>query len=124
LFGTEQVQATPECLACALAASGLQREEVNAALKYLEQSSIIVFRRHRGAYGLWEGSDIDLESLFNQVRRPPGATAEVLSTIRERARLHPIPARGHFFRTGTLRFFEVDVVMLADLPTATTTMPP
>lgn len=123
LFAPAHAQATLECLAYAFTDRNTPTGDVQTALESLTKASIVVFRRHRGAFGLWEGSDIDLDAQFTQVRRPPGAVAEVLTTIRERVQLHPVPARGHFFRTGTLRFFEVEVVMLGDL-LHTATAPP
>ncbi|MEZ4448302.1 MAG: hypothetical protein R3B09_02400 [Nannocystaceae bacterium] len=123
LFAPAHAQATPECLAYAFGDRKTPTGDVQAALESLTRASIVVFRRHRGAFGLWEGSDIDLDAHFTQVRRPSSAVADLLTTIRERVQLHPAPARGHFFRTGTLRFFEVEVVMLGELLRTATTPP-
>lgn len=79
--------------------------EVLAALEILERESIVLFRRHRRSYGLWEGSDLDVEVAFEQglaqrsreplYRRLPRVAAPL-----------PLVARAHYIRTGTLRFFE------------------
>jgi hypothetical protein len=39
-------------------------DEADAVVAYLEDRSILLYRRHSDSYGLWEGSDIDLEAVF------------------------------------------------------------
>lgn len=79
--------------------------DVAASLDLLERESIVLFRRHRGCYGLWEGSDVDLEAAFEQ-----GLAQRSREPLHRRlARAvepRPLVARGHYIRTGTLRFFE------------------
>lgn len=78
---------------------------VRAALRRLTTESIAIFRRHRSAYGLWEGSDLDLdEALERALREPePGPLPERLARAAEP---RPLVAREHSVRTGTLRWFE------------------
>ena len=79
--------------------------EVGAVLDRLERESIVLFRRHRRCYGLWEGSDVDLEVAFEQGLAQRGR--EPLYRRLDRAvHLPALVARGHYIRTGTLRFFE------------------
>ncbi len=79
--------------------------ELAAALHLLERESIVLFRRHRGCYGLWEGSDVDLEAAFEQgaanLRREP-----LHRRLRRASSPRPLVARAHYVRTGVLRFFE------------------
>ena len=74
-------------------------EETVAALK---DRSIIVFRRHHGAWALWEGSDFDLDSAYEaalgQTKR--GTLADRLNRF---VPLRPVVARAHYIETGTLR---------------------
>lgn len=78
---------------------------VRAALRRLTTESIAIFRRHRSAYGLWEGSDLDLEAALEQALREPepGPLPERLARAAEP---RPLVAREHGVRTGTLRWFE------------------
>lgn len=39
---------------------------VKRAVASLQERSILVWRRHRKAFALWEGSDVDVDSLFEQ----------------------------------------------------------
>ena len=75
------------------------------AIAPLERESIIVYRRHRGAFGLWEGSDIDLEAAFEAARGQHGGEPLHQRLLRA-GRPRPLVARAHYIRTGTLRFFE------------------
>lgn len=81
------------------------KDEVLALLELLERESIVLFRRHRRCYGLWEGSDVDLEAAFEQGLAQRGR--EPLHRRLTRAvEPRPLVARAHYIRTGTLRFFE------------------
>ena len=83
--------------------------EVTQALAALKQSKIIVYRRFEGAYGLWEGSDVDLETHFEKARQqlPRGQLAERLAA---QVKLRPLVARAHYIQTGTLRYLTVSVI--------------
>lgn len=87
----------------------LGSDDLNEELAYLERASIVVYRRYEGSYGLWEGSDVDLDARFEEAisRLARGDLAERL----ERAvTLRPVVARAHYIKTGTLRYFDVDLV--------------
>jgi len=75
------------------------------ALALLEKESIVVYRRHSAAYGLWEGSDLDLDEIFAEARSrlSRDALADRLDRVLD---LSPAVARAHYIKTGTLRFFE------------------
>jgi hypothetical protein len=83
--------------------------EVDEQLSYLERTSIAVYRRHEGAYGLWEGSDIDLDARFDDAmeRLDRGKLAE---RLRRAVTLWSVVARAHYIKTGTLRYFDVDLI--------------
>lgn len=87
----------------------LRADDLDGELDYLERASVVVYRRYEGSYGLWEGSDVDLDARFEEAigRLDRGGLAERL----ERAvTLRPVVARAHYIRTGTLRYFDVDLV--------------
>lgn len=79
--------------------------EIVAALELLERESIVLFRRHRDCYGLWEGSDLDVEAAFEEglaQRSQESLSRRLLRAAAPR----PLVARAHYIQTGTLRFFE------------------
>jgi hypothetical protein len=84
-------------------------EGVAEALDYLEGSSVVVYRRHEGAYGLWEGSDVDLEARFEEGLEQAGQ-GSLAARLKRAVALRPLLARAHYIETGTLRYFHVDVV--------------
>ncbi len=79
--------------------------EVVGSLELLERDSILLFRRHRRCYGLWEGSDVDLEAAFEQGLAQRGREP-LYRRLRRAVAPPPLVARAHYIRTGTLRFFE------------------
>lgn len=83
--------------------------ETEKAIDYLLGHSHIVYRRHRDDYGIWEGSDVDLDACFDDAvqRLAGGSIAERLERI---ARPQPRVARAHYIATGTLRHFDVRLV--------------
>jgi hypothetical protein len=99
------LKASEEIISIALDTS----EDVSAALSYLEHSSILLFRRFEGAYGLWEGSDIDVDKCFEEARRHVGQ-GNISVRLKGAMPLRPLVARAHHIKTGTLRYFSVDVI--------------
>jgi len=82
------------------------RKEIKQALSYLTQKSIVVYRKFKKSYSLWQGSDIDLDSLYAEARRSK-QKKELSTRLEENIRLRPIVARAHYIETGTLRYFSI-----------------
>ncbi len=83
--------------------------QLGEAMGRLKKASIIIFRKHEGAYGLWEGSDVNLDEEYEVARSRVGA-GSTASRLKEIIALRPIVARSHYIRSGTLRYFKVDVI--------------
>ena len=86
------------------------KKSVRASLTRLREASIIVYRRYRQAYQLWEGSDLDLDELVQQATGeniPEGTLVKRLTRI---APPRPIMAKRHLHETGCLRYFDVRYV--------------
>lgn len=79
------------------------------AIGRLNKSSVIILRRHEDAYGLWEGSDVDLDEEYELARNRIG-NGSIATRLKEIVPLRPIVARSHYIRTGTLRYFKVNVM--------------
>jgi len=82
---------------------------VDEALLYLIKASIVIFRKHENAYGLWEGSDVNLEDVY-EIAKTRVSTGSVANRLKEVVNLRPVVARAHYIRTGALRYFSVDVI--------------
>ena len=79
--------------------------EFELAVGLLEAESILVFRRHLQGYGLWEGSDVDLDEAYEAARGLPERGQLDVRVLRA-GEPRPLLARAHHIQTGTPRFFE------------------
>ena len=77
------------------------------ALERLKQRSVLVFRRFRDAFHIWEGSDLDLDDLIFRAGGRLPSDFSVAQALQRQAPRTPLVARRHLFQTGTLRFFDV-----------------
>ena len=82
-------------------------QEFDHALTELKRRSIAIYRRHSGAYSLWEGSDVDIESRLSEARSKLDANQRLAAIITDVLPPQPLIARRHLFLTGTLRYFTV-----------------
>lgn len=104
LYGDRvNLAADEKTLRAALDDAGSDR--VAEAIAHLEERSVLVWRRHRGAWALWEGSDLDLDEALRRAlgERGPESLARRLARV---AAPRPLAARAHSVETGTLRWFE------------------
>jgi hypothetical protein len=98
------LKATKELLSLALGVS----EDIADILSYLEHCSILIYKRHEDAYGLWEGSDVDIDTCFLEAQRHVGQ-GNITARLKQVVALRPIVARAHYIKTGTLRYFSVGI---------------
>jgi len=77
-------------------------------LNDLKEWSVAIPRKHAGAWGLFAGSDIDIDyELSKMIEKLVGDNNAILSTLQD---LAPIVAKRHFANTGALRLFERKIV--------------
>lgn len=92
---------------------GASDADIRAALDQLSMRSLIVFRKHLNAYGVYAGSDFDIEAALDQ------AISEQLqpdfASLRSLASFQPVVAKRHYHETGSLRWFELDVLPVSEL---------
>jgi hypothetical protein len=87
----------------ALCVGGPERS-VARALEELANASILIFRKHLQAWGIYAGSDFDIDAAVDAVKREHAPSLE--DQLKRLAVLPPITARKHYSETGTLRWFE------------------
>ena len=87
-------------------ALGGDPRETRAAIETLVRTSVLVHRKHSGAFALWQGSDVDIEARSKDAQRKLDAS---LMSSKVSLSFHPRPliAKRHSHQTGTLRYFEV-----------------
>ncbi|MBK79536.1 MAG: ATP-binding protein [Gammaproteobacteria bacterium] len=89
------------------------KRQVDQALADLEVWSVAVFRKHLNAWAIYAGSDFDINEA---VEIATSATDGFdLRRLKELAHLQPLLAKEHYHRTGTLRWFDTDLVSLDEL---------
>ena len=81
--------------------------EFETALTTLEKRSIVIYRRHRNAYTIWEGSDIDIEAKIREAATYVDTKVSLATDLARYMQTRPLVARRHLFETGTLRYFAV-----------------
>ena len=90
----------------------ISADRMEACVDDLQSWSVILYRRHAGAYAIYAGSDFDIDAAVADVRaRLPIID---LARLRTLALLQPVLAKRHYHTTGALRWFEVDIAALAD----------
>lgn len=77
---------------------------ITQALAELSQASIVIYRKHLQAWGIFAGSDFDIDAAVDAIKRTHAPSLE--EQLKRLAVLPPITARKHYSDTGTLRWFE------------------
>ena len=99
-------QALPDC----------GSEEIGQALAKLQDWALLIFRKFNNAYAVFEGSDFDIEHAVEQALT---TISEVdFARLNALADLQPIVAKRHYHATGTLRWFDVALMPLAEIEQA------
>ena len=97
-------------------------EEIEQALAKLQDQALLIFRKFNNAYAVFEGSDFDIEHAVEQALT---TISEVdFARLNALADLQPIVAKRHYHATGTLRWFDVALMPLAEIEQAATTYTP
>jgi hypothetical protein len=90
-----------------------QEKEVKASLDKLEKWKVVLYKKHIGAWSVFEGSDFDIEMAISQARASiPGIDFKMLTQL---ANLYPALAKRHYHKTGAFRWMEVALCSLDEV---------
>ena len=93
---------------------------VDTELDELYKRKLITYRQHSDSYILWEGSDLDIDGIFQTLRQVLGNSLSLVKLLQQHAETSPILAYRHSYVTGSTRAFAVHYVdteyILSDLP--------
>ena len=78
------------------------KAKINKALENLIDASLLTFKRYNGTYGLFEGSDFDIETAIAQTKTELGSNS--LRNITNHISLPTVIAKRNYHETGTLRW--------------------
>ena len=99
------LQPTPEVMMHSI---GLKSEiEWQKIATDLINWSVVVFRKHSGAFAIYAGSDFDIEKALDDARARGVGTD--YKRLEEQPALSPVLAKRHYEATGALRWFEVGI---------------
>ena len=86
----------------------LNKKILDKILKQLESWSILLYKKHKKSYSLYEGSDFDIDAAIDEANdQTPYLDFDHL---RKAASFQPIVAKKHYHQTGALRWLDVDLV--------------
>ncbi|WP_262694702.1 hypothetical protein [Kordiimonas aquimaris] len=89
------------------------KKEIVAAIQSLESKSIIIFKKFRGVYALFEGSDFDIEGALNTANREISSID--LNSVSKALAVSSISAKRHYHQTGSLRWCDLRVIPVNQL---------
>lgn len=83
---------------------------IRQVLERLQSQSLLVFRRFNQSYGIWQGSDVDLEEQLQLAHQKLSGAFSLAEVIQEFLPPRPLVARRHSYLTGATHYFEVRYV--------------
>jgi len=87
---------------------GLSKKSLDKILSQLESWSVLIFKKHKKSYSLYEGSDFDIEASIEDAQNQVSQLD--FERLRKTAGFQPIVAKKHYHQTGALRWMDVDLV--------------
>jgi hypothetical protein len=99
----------------AVSTPGVVEDQIRKALEELAEWKVLIERKHLGAWGIYAGSDFDIEGAINVARGEIGEPD--LSHISTLSDLQPVLAKRHYQKTGTMRWFTRGIIRLGDIET-------
>ena len=101
------------------------RIRVRESLEKLHHGKRILYNRGRArGLCLWPHTSVDLEKAYEDACRAVGTAQQVATSVKELLDPRPIVARRHYIETGTLRHFEVQYRLMAQLSETLSQVPP
>ena len=85
------------------------------ALKELSSWKILIERKHLDAYGVFAGSDFDIEGAISSSRKERASFN--IKGITELSDLNPVIAKRLYYKSGTMRWFGKAITPLSELAT-------
>ncbi len=115
--------ASKEAVALAMLpeSSDAQRPVEDVLQELHARKHIIHYRGAAGGYCLWPYTSVNLERAYEDACRAIGSQPRISVAIQDYLEKRPLVARRHYIITGTLRYFDVLYVPVAQLPTTLTT---
>lgn len=86
------------------------KTKIDEALQQLAAWRVALFKKHIGAWSVFEGSDFDIETAVKQARSTlPGVDFDLLASL---TNLSPVVSKRHYHETGTMRWMQMGLCRL------------
>ena len=96
------INASHQALQIAL---GMSAHKITRVTKYLIEKSLLIFKKYKNSFALYEGSDFDIEDeLSKALKQAPQISVSKIAT---EFLPKEIVAKRHYLQTGTLRWAEM-----------------
>lgn len=92
----------------------IPQKDIKNALKKLEAESLITFKQYLGYYGLFDGSDFNIDEALQLAKSEADNTNSL--DIAEQVNLPTIIAKRHYHHTGTLRWAKFTIAAVSQIP--------
>lgn len=92
---------------------GGRGDDVRKALADLARWSIVIYRKHLSAWGIYAGSDFDIDAAVRNARGEIGE--DDLKRLSKISDLYPVLAKRFYQETGTMRWFTRSIVRAEDV---------
>lgn len=112
LFKERSGIAASEPALCLALKDDLTARKVKSALSDLRKWSMIIYRKFSGSYGIYEGSDFDIDAAMDTAYASLTPDAQIWG---QHSDLKPIFAKRHYHKFGALRWYDVIVSPLSDI---------
>lgn len=97
--------------------SNAQRPVEDILQELYAKKHVIYYRGAAGGYCLWPYTSVNLERAYEDACRAIGSQPHISLVIQNYLEKRPLVARRHYITTGTLRYFDVLYVPVAQLST-------
>ena len=91
---------------------GANKRKVRKALCFLQGQSLVIYRKFQDAFGIYAGSDFDIDSEVERVR--PSLKDLRFDDLYRISGIQPLLAKRHYHKTGALRWFDVRFCSVAE----------
>jgi len=91
----------------------IDKEKIITALDDLSKWHVIIFKKHTGAWSVFEGSDFNIDQAVSQARATMSGTD--FNLLNKLANLYPIIAKRHYHQTGSFRWMNIALCELNDV---------
>ena len=107
---TEQLTGLPATHEALQIALNLSSHKITRDTNFLLRNSLLIFKKYKKTFALFEGSDFDIESELSESLK----TSSIISVATSLQPFLPseIVAKRHYFETGTLRWVELRICSL------------